>query len=223
MLGERLRALRDRTRLRRSDLAALFDLTENGYDQYERKENAGVPPLTRAAWAASRMLVSLDWLIGNSATMWAQDILMPMRITLRTEIDRRPLGPSVDFDHRICELLRWTHQYDPERYDAFVLAAVAPLARSREKCLEKMEAILQGEDIEIVNPAIDYLAGFWQLSPTWLMHGTGEPFITDPGPHLATLQFLQEHGLSYEFLAHHLNVLTALKAGWTADQQEAGE
>lgn len=209
MLRDRLRAYTDKTGLSDEDAAHLVGHKTGTFISWVRNDKPKQPPFDKLVRCAERMLVSMDWLAERSdAPMWDPQLLRPMRAAIRIYTAESP--PVVpDHEQRILTLLRWTHQFDPDRYNVLLLAGVAHVK------IDLMEKILNGE-----NPALpmkdvpDNVSDFWHLSPAWLLEGKGEPYITDPEPYYPLIHMIQEMGLTQEWLLLNSQVLKQAQDAW---------
>lgn len=193
--------------------------SSNTYVAYERnptidkktgevKENNSLPPWDKLIDFSDRMLISLDWLAGRpTKEMWSPDLLAPMRTALRMHVSNHSSFPE-DSSERLCELLRWTHNFDRKRYGVEILAGVAFVGRP------EMKKILVGKNLKLGKPTPDYLADFWHLSAAWLLTGTGHPYMLDPTPYLPLLHAIEEQGITPETILRHADILRQLQESY---------
>lgn len=195
ILSEKLRFYRTQTGFTGAEMGLLLGYDkQSAYYNYERTDlfpdgrpKAVIPLVDRGLAFAERLLVRPDWLFGSHPTMWSDEILRPLRSAillfaqdLSVETDdtqaraymRDNASQMVsEEDRRICSLIRFTHQFDPQRYDWMILQAVAT---KLFKGADYIHRILAGEDIQIPDAGIRRLSEVWELSLLWLRTGQGE-------------------------------------------------
>lgn len=205
MLSQRLNAFRARADFTTELMAQFLGVKHNTYVDYTRSRNPKQPPFSKKLIPfATRMMVSLDWLAGiDGATMWSEELLRSLRLAVRT---RATEGPThTNHTERICDLLRFTHRFQPDRYDGLLLAAVCGKPPSM------IESVLAGETHELPHPAPDHLAEFLNLNPDWLLTGNGPPYIDIPSHRAQAVYALDDFGISNETILENIQTLRDLE------------
>lgn len=193
-----------RADVKQKDMAPFLNISLYAVDSWTRKK-AKEPSLDTLVKCSSLMLTTIDWLAGKSgAPMWDDFLIGPMRNAIANYVQTTALS-GLSLEERITHLLRYTHEIDKERFSEIPLAAAACVPHG-----DLARFLGSNEYLKLGDATPGTLAEFWQLSPQWLIKGTGVPVVLNAGQYTPLINASADLGLTAEFVYAHQGLLREL-------------